>query len=216
MRVSCKELVRFFDEKTGDNGRDSSAINGVAGEDLGLALLQHYFSQQDCAVEQLAKPVRNAGGGTWLDGWLKVTGKNEGFLYQVEIKNWTAHSKNGRPAPLNAAQDDLRKIARKHWNSIWDEQSRHFKAKEARKCLEKKTSPEADLETRPIICFWWPVSAGDDVSPMFEVEAASPDFSRLWVFSMSLYLRSLQSEHVSLELPRVERRMARLNQFFQK
>ena len=55
-KLNLRELLNFFDCKVSSSIGHASAINGVIGEDLGVALLLKYFSDQNLNVIALDEP----------------------------------------------------------------------------------------------------------------------------------------------------------------
>lgn len=97
INVNVGDLLAFFDEEAKGSSRHASAIVGVAGEDLGAALLVDYFRSQGVVAEIL--PERCTQGtkkGYRLDRWILTHAPAGDVLYQVEIKNWSAHAIGGR------------------------------------------------------------------------------------------------------------------------
>jgi hypothetical protein len=50
--------------------------------------------------------------------------------------------------------------------------------------------------------------------PLFSVEVEPCSFKRVWVFSMSSFLRSIVNETLTLEMPQTRRRMQWLSDLF--
>jgi hypothetical protein len=87
------ELLRFYDEPADGNGTHSAALNATIGGDLGLGLLVHCFRGTGVTAERIGgTPTTGRKKGFWLDGWVRVDAATRPTLYQVEIKNWNAHS----------------------------------------------------------------------------------------------------------------------------
>jgi hypothetical protein len=83
---------------------------------------------------------------------------------------------------------------------------------------------------RPLICYWGLLHKhGELAKPLFDVEIGesatisteakenrkkNPAFDKVWVFSMSAYLRTLKEPTIELELHELAARIERLKEFF--
>jgi hypothetical protein len=77
--------------------------------------------------------------------------------------------------------------------------------------------PLDETPVRPMICFWDAMHPDGDGSPLFDVEVISKDFKRLWVFSMSNYVRNLLSDeiyYIQLDFPDTAARMNWINRIY--
>jgi hypothetical protein len=88
--INLANLVTFYDDQP-DARRHSNAIKTLAGEELGLALLEHYFQdanqQPQRIMQPCTRPAGNGHPGARLDGWIKVTPQPNAdpVLYQVLV-----------------------------------------------------------------------------------------------------------------------------------
>ena len=97
--VDITELLRFYDELP-EARRHASAVKGIAGEELSIALLLHYFAREGIKAEKVdGVPSTGRARGPRLDAWIHVWGSLRGTLYQVEVKSWSAHSLQGKAIP---------------------------------------------------------------------------------------------------------------------
>jgi len=222
MKLNCRELVRFFDED-GEARVHSNAIKTLSGEELAFALMIDYFRRSNAEAEKLpGSCTTGERKGPRLDGWLKVVEKSQTALYQVEVKCWSFHGFNsGKPFPLQLDQDEKKKLRISKWNRYWDTDAKSIYAKSllAKVLVPMKFrgTPEADI--RPMACIWDAVHPQGDDSPFFSVPLAEKEkFEKLYVFSMSAYLRhvinTLGKNELELFLPVTEKRLEYLSRIF--
>jgi len=210
VRVDCRELLRFYDDpQPGERGMTATAVNAVAGEELGLALLLHYFANSGVAAVHLAGPCTTGKvRGPRLDAWVQTPE----VLYQVEVKNWSSHSFAGTRFPLAASED----IACAHRKAIWAEywNGSTFVDAPAAKVLVPMKPPVENARVEPLIAFWVALHPKGSASPFFSIPLEGKSFDRVSVFSMSTYLRSLDSGSLDLELPQTHMRLDVLGRIF--
>jgi hypothetical protein len=210
LRLNRREVLRFFDEPSATNGFHSAAINAVVGEDLGLGLLVHYLASIGARPTLLHDSPRTGNkSGPRLDGWVKCDAEPRPTLYQVEVKNWNAHSYGGFPLALGAAAETVAEYKRARWSEEWDSVAGRFTNFRVDKVLTRMRPPFAECEIEPLVVYWFAVHPSGDATPRFRV-AATGDFATVTVFSMSAYLRSLNDEFVVVEAPRVQERLGLL------
>ena len=65
---------------------------------------------------------------------------------------------------------------------------------------------------KPLIRFWDAVHPKGADDPLFTVKPKRRRFKRVWVFSMSSYLRGLASQRIRLEMPEAVSRLKWLRQ----
>lgn len=241
--VQIDELIRFYDEDVRARPHANS-IKAIAGEDLGFALLEHYFEHEEkqnitCLRRSDKTPEPCTTKGFWLDGWLVDQFGNP--LFQVEIKSWSFHGYGSgkRRLPLNdVCPDSLQAHIKTIWGKYWKCTNPGvgvFNEIALNKVLLRMKPPvNANVEIEAILCLWEAVHPdGLTNSPLFQVEVDTeqeinqksnrpllPDFKHIYVFSMSLYLRMLLAKNsptmcLSLNLPLVEERLKRLKLMFQ-
>ena len=66
-----------------------------------------------------------------MDRWVAAEIRGRRTLFQVEIKNWSAHAIGGKKLPINASREELRAHKKERWNNLWD--GRRFRSKKAQK-----------------------------------------------------------------------------------
>lgn len=216
VEIDIIELLKFYDEKIQTSVHHATAINAVAGEDLGAGLITHYLIRKKYSAIVLQDPcTQKTKSGYRLDRWILVTKNSERIYYQTEIKNWSAHAIGGRVLKINATQDEVSEYKIKLWNSSWN--GNMLTAKTARKVLTPMKPIEENSKIEPLICFWTSMHPEGKNEPFFSVDIKDNHFSRLCVFSMSAYLRNLLNsgeKKVALEMPDTEKRIEWLKTLF--
>lgn len=225
MRIDRRVLIEFF-HGDDDTRSHQAAIKAVAGEELGLALLVEFLSDQRRNPTRVPGMPHPAGGaGHHLDGWVRAQA-DDGLmtLYQVEVKLW------GRYSFLHQGQQPPhadRLVQR--WTQYWDQFG--FRDEELRKVLDENMElPEGNTRVEPLVCLWDAVCPCEEVAPPwfsvpvpeFPVEVqrqwvvVNPRrFTRVWIFSMSAFLETLDDgEELTLDLPATSERLQWLNRIF--
>lgn len=227
VKVDVPNLLSFFDEKPDWSSRHATAVVGVAGEDLNAACFCHYLESEGHRAEVLTddsgKPVTVGSGarkGPLLDRWIKVHWK-EGTetLFQTEIKNWSAHSLSGKTLPLSASDKEVRAYKQSRWEKRWDRDEQGLRVRQTSKVLSPMRPPNGseDKDIRPLLIFWEALAPRDHADEhFFSVDVADNPgkFAKLWVFSVSSYLRSLGQDKLELELPQASQRLTALGRLF--
>ncbi len=213
IRVDVQQLLGFFDEEPRDSAGHASAIVAVAGEDLGAALLAAYLRSQ--AFTATVLPDRCTQGtkkGHRLDRWVLINSEAGELLYQVEIKNWSAHAIGGRKLALAASPAEVSAYKIERWAKEWSGTS--FRTESVTKVLTPMRRPRP-LPVEPLVCFWTAMHPDGAEAPLFTVPLLNhPHFSRVSVFSMSSYLRGLATSHITLPMPDVSTRRSWLARLF--
>jgi hypothetical protein len=206
--IDRQELIRFFDDRP-EVGRHAAAIKAVAGDELGLVLLVRYLHglNQEAEVLRDGDELRRCTTGLsqgrrpYLDGWVTVEEGPSVIYYQVEVKSWSMHSEQGRQLSLDAPPEEVADFKRRRWERYWDAARHRFRDDVLNKVFTPMRCPDPKVRPRPLACLWDAVHETGGDGPMFDV--AVPDhevFQRVWVFSMSAYLRSLKDETLDLDL----------------
>ena len=214
LTLNLREIVRFYDDLP-EAGKHSNAVKTVAGEELGLALLTHYLNDQKRKPELLKEACTTKGA--WLDGWIEVLSPTP-MLYQVEVKSWSMHgfgSKN-QQLSIDATGEYLSIRKKKMWDHYWHEGQ--FKQKSLQKVLLKMKIPAGKVaEVEPIACIWTAVHPDGLSEHFFSVPTNNSDFHRVYIFSMSSYLRNLMAKGINnleIDLPDTKARIDYLNSVF--
>jgi len=214
INIDVRELLAFFDEEAKGSSRHASAIVAVAGEDLGAALLVEYFRSQGIVAEILQERcTQGTKKGYRLDRWILTHAPAGDVLYQVEIKNWSAHAIGGRTLAQSASSSVLREYKIERWSQEWNGTT--FRKAPVLKVLTRMKSPRPLLPVEPLVCFWTALHPEGAESPFFSVPLTGhAHFHRVSVFSMSSYLRSLKATSITLTMPEVAVRREWLTRLF--
>jgi len=221
MKINRERVLTFYDKRRlwpPGTGSPVSAITGVIGEDLVLGLLCRHLNGK--ILSYGCKPEGSIGRR--LDAWVSAGRK----LYQVEVKNWCAHSMGGRTVPDDTP--GVRKIAESNLKDFLT-QPRNLEA--IWKILGPMKPPASVGKANPIplLALWAPVASPNrrSSSPPFWFDCNLSDYQgvipkqyrkvahrKIHIFSASLYLRSLQSKVINLPMPRAEERIKCLQTLF--
>lgn len=216
IEVDIRSTLQLFDEAIPSSRYHATAIVAVAGEDLGTGLLVHYLRQQGWTAEVLVGPcTQGTNKGVRLDRWIRTIRNQEIVYYQTEIKNWSAHAIGGKVLKISVSSDELAAHKIERWGKEWDGST--FRKKEAKKVLAPMKSLEQNCKVEPLICYWDAMHPTGEREPLFDVALENSHFSRVWVFSMSAYLRELLSSgknKIVLEMPDTIKRVQWLNHLF--
>ena len=235
MKLDLIQLLTLFDEAPKDSRGHATAIVGMIGEDLGAALVKHYMVRfvfggdvNSVEIDHDKTPTTGAQSGFRLDRWVLVNHGNGASLYQVEIKNWSAHAIGGKKIAINASEDELEAHRRNRWKNQFTENGVPNKDS-SKKVLVKMVPPYpwANYPITPMICFWDAMHPDGRGDPFFEVGIEIDvnddakychDFKKLAVFSMSNYIRLLIKNGeivIDVEMPNAEKRLGWLGRFTQ-
>ena len=214
MLLNIKETLRFYDEINPVNSKHASAVTGVIGEDVAIGVFCHYLDSISLSVTPRNEPcTEGKKKGKWLDKWLYVESVNDRWLYQVEVKNWSAHSIGGKHLGLDATPEQIRQAKRARWTEQWDEINERFRKVEVDKVLSIMRSPLPDCRVEPLVIFWFAIHPTGADEAFFEVKARGA-FGRVFIFSISTYLRSLNCDAIYVDAPRVGERLSILKRLF--
>jgi hypothetical protein len=213
MKVRRQNLLEFYDHEPQWGESESSpvsAVTGVIGEDLVLALL----------CRKLGGKIRGydcRGKGAWLDAWV-TTSETE---YQVEAKNWCAHSLGGDK--VEADGSNLRSVAEENLRVYLEEPRNRAKIWKVLGAMKAVEGHSEETKPEPVLAFWAPVAeVGSSKLPSFFSVAMDSYISReivplnlretlhkrVHVFSASLYLRQeCLDDTLDLDMPRAAHRM---------
>ena len=206
MHLSRSNLLRFYDDRRtwltdGEHrGAHVSAITAILGEDLVMALLLHHWRSEGHDGFIASYRCNQGKTGSRLDAWIL---QDSVRLFQVEVKNWSAHSLGGKDLHLEASEAERAKVAQARWRHYFLGES--GLAPEVKKVLTPMNRPEhlASLPVSKLLCFWsYVVNASGDPYSVVIVNG-----EELHVFSASAYLRRLTIEAIPLEMPRASDRL---------
>ena len=74
------------------------------------------------------------------------------LLYQVEVKNWSAHAIGGKRLSRDASPDQLAAHANHDWPNLWNGQG--FTSPSMQKVLTPMKPPRPGCRVEPLIAFW--------------------------------------------------------------
>lgn len=141
----------------------------VAGEDLNAAFFKHYSESHGDRVTVLPGSVTTGKQkGPWLDRWLLVKPhKGCPFLYQTEIKNWSASAKDGQTLVVNARAQDVADYKQRRWERHWNVEHQTLKVPGTAKVLLPMNRPSSYRKesVKPLLIFWealGPKETGND------------------------------------------------------
>ncbi|MSV34356.1 MAG: hypothetical protein EXQ47_01985 [Bryobacterales bacterium] len=241
LTLNVKDVLSFFDHISPISNGHVSAVVGVVGEDLGIALLQRCLRHQHGIVSRVITkggmpitPTNGTGKGHRLDRWLLADASDDHkrTVYQVEVKNWSATAIGGKELRVDAPDSTVRSFRKERWLSHWDADQGRFRYEIVGKVLDRMklpaqmddvsgkltaiSPPFQQAEVEPLVCFWWATHHSGEDESLFRYPLVHPvnGFMGFWVFSMSNYLRSIQDTEIELEMPSAARRIQWLNQLF--
>jgi hypothetical protein len=213
MKVRRQKLLEFYDHQPQWEESESSPVNavtGMIGEDLVLALL----------CRKLGGKIRGyncRGKKAWLDAWVTTSGAE----YQVEVKNWCAHSLGGEK--VEADRSNLRGAAEKNLKVYLEEPRNRAKIWKVLGAMKAVEGHSEETKPEPLLAFWAPVAEVRSTKlPSFfsvaldsyisqeivPVELRETLHERVHIFSASLYLRhECTDEVLDLDMPRAEHRL---------
>ena len=206
LNLNLKALLDFYDDRVPESVGHASAINAVLGEDLAIGLVTDYFRRQGSEARLVSRTcTQGTQKGVRLDAWLEIASTEGVFHYQTEIKNWSAHAIGGRVAPKDQSETEMQAYRINRWLNQYDPKLRTLKQEKAQKVLTPMKPEEGGWVVRPLIIFWDSMHpTGENIS-LFDVEISNSKFDRLWVFSMSSYVRNLMERGIStVELEMIE------------
>jgi len=203
-KLHLRQLMDFYDHKLESSDTHASAINAVMGEDFAVALMCHYFKNNEKKATYV-DPLQEActtgkQKGHRLDKWICV----DSIIYQVEIKNWSAHSIGGTKVKNGASSEWMIDYRKRRWGRQFNTTGSVHTPSQAGtlKVLTKMRVPELHRgrEHKALLCFWEALHPGGEDHPFFSVKVSGDNFDELHVFSMSNYVRQLLKETETLEV----------------
>jgi hypothetical protein len=217
--LHLNELLNFYDYRVSSSIGHAAAVNAVLGEDLAVALLTHYLKGVGLAVVALDEVcTQGTQRGYRLDKWIAVESATESVIYQVEIKNWSAHSIGGKSVKLDAKEDYMREFRTTRWVYQFNVDKQVPSQKETLKVLTKMRVPSAysDHKHEALLCFWEPLHPKGELEAFFEVDVVSEAFKKLKVFSMSNYVSELlkTTDQIDVEMNDADERIEWLQKIY--
>ena len=226
--LNLRELLNFYDYKVKNSVTHASAINAVLGEDLAVSLLTHYFNNNGYEVLEVLQPCTlGTQRGTRLDRWFVIKQNNETIFFQVEIKNWSAHSVGGKAVNELESEDDnyMSEFRNKRWKFQFNISKKVPSQKETHKVLTKMRWLEInnnqqykynDDSHKALLCFWEPLHDEGKLEALFEVDVNSESFKKLTIFSMSNYVTQLlkTTQTLNVEMKNADARIDWLKKIY--
>lgn len=223
MVINLKALLDLYDHKTKDNIGSVSAINAMIGEDLAVALFLDYARRKNLNPSVVSEKVtQGSSKGVRLDRWLRIQENNKIIYFQTEIKNWTAHSYRGKSSPEDSDKEGMKKYRKDRWEQRFDVSNHCLRDASANKVLvpmKLDSTIALNAEIRPLIIFWEAMHPEGSNDACFPVPVNGSTFKKLWVFSMSNYVRNLiendkDKENIEVNMPAVDTRIKWLNTIY--
>ena len=201
MKLNIKKLLDFFDDKQDSQKGDANALIAIFGEDLNASAFKHFRKNKvEVLEENISQGLKKEKR---LDRW--ILDKKENKLFQCEIKNWAATAIGGKSLKSDASIEETKNIVGYYWKR---ELNNNLSKKTEQpngvtKVLLKMKPPEKYRnipKTEPLLIYWMPISSdANRFSPLSVVSIKSlrlpsqlkTEFSKLYIFSVSLYLRQL-------------------------
>lgn len=228
LTVNRKKLIGFFDVVSDCSKGHATSVAAVAGEEMNAACFRHYAESRGACVEILQDRVTTGRArGPRLDRWIKVRCDGREFLYQTEIKNWSAHAIGGQNLRVDANPDEIADYKQMRWEFRCRDSKSHGIATNpsCAKVVVRMQPPDHynNLEVQPLLIFWeaiGPQEQADDhllctpVNEFPEWHYGETSFDHLWIFSVSSYLRNLAVDRIDLPMPQAAHRLRILNFLF--
>lgn len=221
IKIKVNRIIQFFDEKPKDSWGHATSVVAVAGEDLGIGLLKHYLENVQKAKVSILNhtPTTGKRKGPRLDRWIDVIwSSGTGNIFQVEIKNWSAHAIGGEILPLDASMEEIKRYKIRRWKDMWDMKHNVPSTENVAKVLLPMMRPETIDKSHilePLVIYWVAIHPEGNNEPFFNRKLGNDQaFSKIWFFSISPYLRSLKQDTIEVYMPSVVKRMVWLSQLF--
>jgi hypothetical protein len=218
--INLVNLINFFDEITPHNKGHTNAIVSVLGEELGANLFLKYkdWYGGNSQTQILNEPcVPGTKEGNRLDCWIFEKKDDAEILYQTEIKNWSAHSVDGKIYPIN--ENQITDYRRNRWERIYDNESKRFRTDNLNKVLLPMKSPRENVkEIKPLLIVWDSMHPDGLNEPFFKCPVESDFFQEVYVFSMSTFIRiqiARGIKEIDLDLKKTLIRMQWLNKIYE-
>lgn len=216
MKLNIKEILDFFDDIKDSQKGDANAIMSILGEDLNASAYKHFRGNKVEILNDSVLPgLPGTNKGKRLDRW--IVDKENRKLYQCEIKNWAATAKGGKQLKSDANDEKVKAVAEYHWNR--EEKNSFSKNASHPNGVSKVLLPMRppveykNLKIEPLLIYWMPISSDkkglNPLSFISDFPIKIP-FSKLHIFSVSLYLRALiksGEKNIDLDMPHFEHRM---------
>ena len=222
MVINLKKLLELYDTKTLENIGSVAAINAMIGEDLAVTLFFDYARRKKFNPTLISEKCNQGKNqGVRLDRWLGMKEGGRVIYYQTEIKNWTAHSYRGNPSPDNSDVARMKEYRKDRWVQRFDISNRRLRDDSANKVLvpmKLDSTVPPKVVIRPLIIFWEAMHPKGLNDEFFSVPVSGKSFKKLWVFSLSNYIRNLividKVTKIKVNMPAVDARIKWLNSVY--
>lgn len=214
VQVDRRALLAFMNEGLPEADGHHTAITGLMGEPLAVALILHHLNREGGQTRCITTKVTTGHlKGNRLDAWID---DGRGTLYQTEIKMWAGNAFGGLRLRPDADAATMLSGGLKQWARIWDEERQTFRDMSVGKVLTPMQQPRGHEATQvePLACFWWMVQRPGGSPPWFSVPTSNPNFPQVHIFSLTAYLLSLDEEVLSLHMPLLTQRLSLLDRLF--
>ncbi|CAM3638877.1 hypothetical protein [Deinococcus frigens] len=223
LRVNRLNLLNFFNAGLPEAHGHHTAITGLVGEPLAVALILHYLNRDGAQARCVAMKVTTGKmKGNRLDAW--IDGGN-GTLYQTEIKMWAGNAIGDLKLKSDADAEALPAGGLRKWTEVWDAEKQTFmdiskgeKNLKVGKVLTPMQPPPGyeSAHIQPLACFWWMLQPLGGSGPWFTVQTSDANFEEVNIFSLTAYLLSLDDETLHLDMPLLSQRLALLEKLFKR
>ncbi len=219
LRVNRQYLLSFFNEGLEEAHGHHTAMTGMVGEPLAVALILHYLNRDGGAARCISTKVTpGMKKGNRLDAWID---NGEGTLYQTEIKMWAGNAIGGLKLKPDADAAALLAGGLRQWRRVWDAERQTFMDMSVGKVLTPMQKPQGyeSASVEPLACFWWMLQLPCGSKPWFTVSALptpGQPFKKVHLFSLTAYLLSLTDETLELEMPLLSQRLTLLDRLFER
>ncbi len=226
MKLNIKKLLDFFDDKEDSQKGDANAFMAMFGEDLNASAYEHFRKNKVTILN--SSVLTGTGKGKMLDRWILDNGK----LYQCEIKNWAAGAIGGKRLKSIPSDDKRKEVVKYYWErELKDNFSSKTKHPTGVSKVLLEMKPPGDykkFKIEPLLIYWMPISSDKKGLNPLSVLSIKPlklkietKFSKIHIFSVSLYLRQLYKKSrgqkiIDLYMPHFEHRMKILRAFQKK
>ena len=197
--LNLQSLLKFYDYKDPTSEKHASAINAVLGENIAIELMKHYFEHDNYKVNSHQPCTQGTPRGSRLDRWFSLEKNDKKTIYQVEIKNWSAHSLGGIQVDKDWDQHRMEQHRKMVWGRRFNIENKVPAEKASAKVLTKMRIPDkyGQIDHKALLCFWEPMHPEGKPIPLFEVPVISEAFNTLSVFSMSNYVSILLRQKIA-------------------
>ena len=215
--LELRRLLEFFDEAPSTIKKgDATSLVSVFGEDLALSLFEHYIKSTGSVYRLISRVCsQKSKKGKRLDAWIEVKDQNDITYYQTEIKNWSAHAIGGKKISINAKEEELKKHRIERFEDNFSLGNKIKKEGSKKVLIEMKLSENAgrdsEINKKPLLIFWDAMHPSGKPDSFFSIDIKHEKFSKLYVFSMSSYVRDLlfskNLKEIEINMPDVNRRV---------